>query len=189
MGHSYGYARVSTNQQDPALQLDALNAAGVERIFTDKASGAKASRPQLDELLRVLLPGDVVVVWRLDRLGRNLRHLIELVGQLEDRGVGFRSITESIDTTTSAGKLVFHVFAALAEFERQLIVERTTAGLEAARARGRHGGRPPKLTAAKLKTIRQLYEARTHTVQEIAEQFGVSPATVYRHVDTRAGRQ
>ncbi len=189
MGHSYGYARVSTIQQDPALQLDALNAAGVERIVTDTASGAKASRPQLDELLRVLLPGDVVVVWRLDRLGRNLRHLIELVGQLEDRGVGFRSITESIDTTTAGGKLVFHVFAALAEFERQLIVERTTAGLEAARARGRHGGRPPKLTAAQLKTIRQLREARTHTVQEIAEQFGVSPATVYRHVDTRAGRQ
>src|SRR5512146_3189384 len=137
-----GYARVSTADQTPALQRDALSAAGCGRLFTDTASGAKAERPGLDEALEFLRPGDTLVVWRLDRLGRSLRHLIETVSLLEQRGIGFRSLQESIDTTTSGGKLVFHVFGALAEFERDLIRERTSAGLLAARARGRKGGRP-----------------------------------------------
>ena len=132
MAHLYGYARVSTGLQDPALQLDALTAAGCARVFTDTASGTLDHRPELDKLLEVVLPGDVVVVWRLDRLGRSLKHLVATVLDLGERGVGFRSLTEAIDTTTAGGKLLFHIMGALAEFERQLIVERTRAGLAAA---------------------------------------------------------
>lgn len=180
-----GYARVSTSEQNPALQLDALTAAGAARIFTDTASGALDKRPQLDALLDYLRPGDVLVVWRLDRLGRSVRHLTETVNTLAERGVGFRSLTEGIDTTTPAGKLIFHVFAALAEFEREIIRERTVAGLSSARARGRTGGRPSKMTPDKLATARTLYDAKAHTVQQIADIVGVSRACVYRHLEPK----
>src|SRR5215210_3918276 len=141
-----GYARVSTGEQTLDLQLDALETAGCGKVFQETASGAKADRPVLDEVLAYVRPGDTLVVWRLDRLGRSLQHLIETVAALAARGIGFKSLTEQIDTTTSGGKLVFHVFGALAEFERDLIRERTQAGLAAARSRGRVGGRPKKLT-------------------------------------------
>ena len=156
-GMTFGYARISTTQQDEALQLDALTQAGCTRIYTDTASGATQSRPALDELLEHLRPGDTIVVWRLDRLGRSLRHLVELVAMLEEQHVGLRSLTESIDTTTPGGKLIFHVFAALAEFERELIRERTYAGLAAARARGRVGGRPSVWTAEKRALALSMY--------------------------------
>jgi DNA invertase Pin-like site-specific DNA recombinase len=181
--HLYGYARVSTGLQDPALQLDALTSAGCARIFTDKASGKLDRRPELDKLLEVVLPGDVVVVWRLDRLGRSLKHLVATVSDLGDRGVGFRSLTEAIDTTTAGGKLLFHIMGALAEFERQLIVERTQAGLAAARARGRQGGRPRKVDDAKVALIRQLYDSREHSVDAIASMVGVGRTTVYRALE------
>src|SRR3954451_12060266 len=149
MGMKIGYARISTDDQNLDLQRDALKAAGCEKIIEDKASGAKAKRDGLERVREQLRPGDVLVVWRLDRLGRTLKHLIELMGDLERQGIGFQSTTEAIDTTTPGGKLVFHIFAALAEFERNLIRERTQAGLEAARARGRKGGRPKALDANK----------------------------------------
>jgi DNA invertase Pin-like site-specific DNA recombinase len=141
-----GYARVSTHDQTLNLQQDALQKAGCNKIFTDTASGTKAERKGLDEALAYVRPGDTLVVWRLDRLGRSLPHLITTMTGLEERGIGFKSLTENIDTTTSGGKLIFHIFGALAEFERNLIRERTTAGLMAARARGRTGGRPKVLT-------------------------------------------
>ncbi|MGH2715856.1 MAG: recombinase family protein [Thermoleophilaceae bacterium] len=177
-----GYARVSTLEQDPALQHDALLAAGCARVFTDRASGALDERAELARVLDHAREGDTVVVWRLDRLGRSLRHLVDTITELERRAVGFRSLSESIDTTTPGGKLVFHIFAALAEFERDLIRERTRAGLEAARARGRNGGRPSVMTAEKLRVARELYEAREHTTAQIARVLGVSRATLYRHL-------
>jgi DNA invertase Pin-like site-specific DNA recombinase len=157
MGHLLGYARVSTTDQQPQLQVDALTAAGCYRVFAETASGARTDRPTLEQLLDqlrpgdtlVVRPGDTLVVWKLDRLGRSLRHLVDTVTGLAERGVGFRSLQEAIDTTTPGGKLVFHVFAALAEFERDLIRERTAAGLAAARARGRRGGRPSVMTVHK----------------------------------------
>jgi DNA invertase Pin-like site-specific DNA recombinase len=180
-----GYARVSTEEQTLDLQLDALQAAGCDRLFTDTASGAKAERPGLRETLDHLRAGDTLVVWRLDRLGRSLRHLIETVTTLAERGVGFKSLTESIDTTSPGGKLIFHLFGALAEFERDLIRERTKAGLTAARARGRTGGRPhakgladPKQRALATK----LYAAKETPVDELARMFKVSRATFYRYV-------
>ncbi len=175
-----GYARVSTIEQNEDLQRDALQAAGCDRIFVDKASGKLEHRPALDELLAHLRPGDTVVVWRLDRLGRSLRHLIDVVGELDRRGIALRSLTESIDTSTPGGKLVFHVFGALAEFERDLIRERTAAGLAAARARGRYGGRPTVWTAEKLATARSMYASGQHDVATIARVLGVSRASVYR---------
>lgn len=178
-GMTFGYARVSTIEQDEALQRDALTAVGVDRLFVDKASGSLAHRPALDELLGQLRAGDTVAVWRLDRLGRSLRHLVELVGNLEQRGVGLRSLTEQIDTTTPNGKLIFHLFAALAEFEHDLIRERTQAGLAAARARGRTGGRPSVWTSEKLRTARSMYAAGEE-VGSIARVLGVSRASVYR---------
>jgi DNA invertase Pin-like site-specific DNA recombinase len=181
-----GYARVSTLEQDPALQHDALAAAGCVRVFTDRASGALDERVELARVLDHAREGDTVVVWRLDRLGRSLRHLVDTVTELEQRGVGFRSLSESIDTTTPGGKLVFHIFAALAEFERDLISERTRAGLEAARARGRNGGRPSVMTAEKLRVARELYDAREHTTAQIARVLGVSRATLYRHLTPAA---
>lgn len=181
MPHLLGYARVSTAEQDPALQHDALRTAGCAQVFTDTASGATDDRPELARLVEQLLPGDTLVVWRLDRLGRSLRHLIDLVTDLDAREVGFRSLTESIDTTTPGGRLVFHLFGALAEFERQLIRDRTLAGLQAARARGRHGGRPPKMTPAKLRQARAMAGSGS-TVTEIADVLGVARATVYRHL-------
>jgi DNA invertase Pin-like site-specific DNA recombinase len=186
MENNFGYARVSTNEQNADLQVDALMAAGCNRVFEDHISGTKASRPELDRMLDQLRPGDVLVVWRLDRLGRSMRHLVALIEELSDRGVGFRSVTEAIDTTTTGGKLVFHIFAALAEFERNLIVERTQAGLAAARARGRVGGRPPALTPAQIRTAQALYSGRQHTVAEIASTLNVSSATIYRSLDRTA---
>ena len=145
-----GYARVSTGEQDTALQLDALRKAGCEKLFEDKASGVKTDRPGLTDAIRYLRDGDTLTVWKLDRLGRSMKHLIEIVTELEAKGVGFRSLTENIDTTTSGGRLVFHLFGALAQFERDLIRERTRAGLQAAEERGRHGGRQAVVTPEKL---------------------------------------
>jgi len=180
VGHLLGYARVSTTDQDAALQLDALNAAGCYRVFVDTMSGSLERRPELDKLLDQLRPGDTLVVWRLDRLGRSIRHLIDQLHVLADRGVGFRSLQETIDTTSPGGRLVFHVFAALAEFERDLIRERTNAGLQAARARGRRGGRPPQLTANQVRTARRMYEQQDMTVAQIGQVLGVSRTTIYR---------
>ena len=182
MGDLLGYARVSTIEQKAHLQTAALKVAGCIRIWTDKASGALDHRPKLDQVLDHLRPGDTLVVWRLDRLGRNLRHLIATVTELQAREVGFRSLTEGIDTTTPAGRLIFHVFGALAEFEAALIRERTTAGLQAARARGRTGGRPRAMTADKLAVARKLYDEGGHTVASIAATIGVSRSTLYRHL-------
>jgi len=178
MGHLLGYARVSTAEQEPALQRDALLAAGCARVWVDVASGSRDDRPQLAAVLEQLLSGDTLVVWRLDRLGRSLRHLIDTVTALDERGVGFRSLQESIDTTTSGGRLVFHLFGALAEFERDLIRDRTLAGLEAARQRDR-GGRPTAMTPAKQRQAERMYVDET-PVSEIAAVLGVGRATVYR---------
>jgi DNA invertase Pin-like site-specific DNA recombinase len=175
-----GYARVSTWDQTPQLQLDALRDAGCLRIFEETASGARTDRPQLALALDYARPGDTLVVWRLDRLGRSLKHLIDTVGALEERGIGFRSLHENVDTTTSTGKLVFHIFAALAEFERDLIVDRTKAGLAAARQRGATPGRKPSLSADQVTVVRRMYSEGAHTVAQIAGVVGVSRATVYR---------
>lgn len=181
-GHLHGYARVSTADQDPGLQHDALAAAGCARIWTDTASGAKTSRPQLDAMLATLLPGDTLVVWRLDRLGRSLPHLVGTVDELASRGVGFRSLTEGFDTTTAAGRLMLGVIGSLAEFERQLIRERTVAGLTAARTRGSRLGRPTVVTPAKLAAARSLIDGGS-TVTEAAAAVGVSRPTLYRHLE------
>ena len=178
-----GYARVSTTEQHLDLQLDALKQAGCGKLFTDKVSGAKTARPGLDEALAYLRAGDALVVWRLDRLGRSLKHLIETVTGLHKRTIGFRSLTENIDTTTPTGKLIFHVFGAIAEFERDLNHERTHAGLEAARARGRVGGRPRKLsTPGKIALARQLFADKTNTIDDICNTLHISRATLYRYV-------
>jgi DNA invertase Pin-like site-specific DNA recombinase len=187
MGHLLGYARVSTTDQHPHLQVDALQRAGCYRVFTETASGARADRPTLEQVLDQLRPGDTLVVWKLDRLGRSLRHLVDTVTGLADRGVGFRSLQEAIDTTTPGGKLVFHVFAALAEFERDLIRERTSAGLTAARARGRQGGRPSVMTAHKLQVAREMHGSGQYTVSAIAMTLGVSRASIYRHLARDGG--
>jgi DNA invertase Pin-like site-specific DNA recombinase len=173
-----GYARVSTDDQDPALQLDALRAAGCAKTFEDRASGARADRPGLHQALDYVRDGDVLVVWKLDRLGRSLPHLIETVSGLEQRGVGFRSITEAIDTTTSSGRLIFHIFGALGQFERDLIRERTRAGLIAAAARGRKGGRKPVITAEKLERARAIL-AKGLTVREVATRLKVGKTALY----------
>ena len=178
-----GYARVSTDDQTLALQLDALQAAGCETVFRDTISGTKTERPGLSKALEHVRNGDMLVVWRLDRLGRSLSHLIELIQTLEGRGVGFKSLTEQIDTTTSGGKLIFHIFGALAEFERNLIRERTMAGLQAARARGRKGGRPKKPnTDTKIVMARRLHADKNNSIAEICKTLGVSRATLYRYL-------
>lgn len=175
-----GYARVSTHDQDPALQLDALRRAGCTRIFEDRGvSGAGAERPGLGQALAYLREGDVLVVWKLDRLGRSMAHLIETVGGLERRGVGLRSLTEAIDTTTPGGRLIFHVFGALGQFERDLIRERTRAGLAAAAARGRKGGRKPVVTPDKLRRARGLI-AQGLNVREAAARLKVGKTALYR---------
>ncbi|WP_018948374.1 recombinase family protein [Thioalkalivibrio sp. ALMg11] len=176
-----GYARVSTRDQDPSLQTDALRQAGCDRIYEDRASGAQRDRPQLREALDYMRQGDVLVVWRLDRLARSMRQLITTVGDLEERGIEFQSLTESIDTTTPGGKLVFHVFGAVAEFERSIMQERTRAGLDAARQRGRTGGRPPALSEEQAGLALTLMLHTDTSVRAIAKQLGVSPATLYRH--------
>jgi DNA invertase Pin-like site-specific DNA recombinase len=186
-----GYARVSTQEQTLALQQDALQKIGCERIFTDTASGASTDRPGLAQALRFVRTGDILVVWRLDRLGRSLKHLIETISQLQAQGIGFRSIQESIDTTTSGGKLIFHVFGALAEFERDLIRERTNAGLTAARARGRKGGRPrvAALNDEKQVAMAQvLYNDKRNTITDICATLRVSRATLYRYIKPRSSR-
>jgi DNA invertase Pin-like site-specific DNA recombinase len=184
-----GYARISTQDQTLDLQKDALEQIGCAKIFTDTLSGATFVRPGLDEALGYVREGDTLVVWRLDRLGRSLKHLIDTVAKLEERGIGFRSLTESIDTTTSGGKLVFHVFGALAEFERELIRERTQAGLRAARARGRLGGRPRAdafNTANKISIAQSLYDDKRHSISDICNMLHVSRATLYRCVGLRS---
>lgn len=180
-----GYARVSTHEQNLSLQKDALKQAGCGKIFRDQVSGAKAQRPGLQEAKTYVREGDTLVVWRLDRLGRSLKHLIETVTVLEERGVGFQSLQESIDTTTSGGRLVFHIFGALAEFERNLIRERTRAGLAAARARGRQGGRPMLLDAGKQALLYRLYDERQHTIQEICGVPSISRSTLYTYLHRR----
>jgi DNA invertase Pin-like site-specific DNA recombinase len=175
-----GYARVSTSSPDLALQHEELTAAGCTRIFSETASGALRERPELDRMLDYAQPGDTVVVWKLDRLGRSIQHLIEVVTSLGERGVGFRSLTEEFDTTTPGGKLLFHVLGALAHFERDLIRERTMAGLATARAAGRTGGRRPKLTERQVEVARQMHASGEHTITAIAEVLGVARPTVYR---------
>jgi len=178
-----GYARVSTDDQTLALQQDALQQAGCKEIFTDTISGTKAERPGLDEALRFLREGDTLVVWRLDRLGRSLKYLIEVMTTLTERRIGFRSLTEQIDTTTSGGKLIFHVFGALAEFERDLIRERTKAGLAAARARGHLGGRHKALdTSTKVAMAQALYNDKSNSIADICNTLGISRATQYRYI-------
>jgi len=173
-----GYARVSTQDQHPELQLDALASNGCEQIFQERLSGKNLARPELDTCLKVLRNGDTLVVWRLDRLGRSLKDLVEIVHTLESRGIGFQSLTENIDTTNAGGKLIFHVFAALAEFERNLIRERTVAGLAAARARGRKGGRKSKLSKADVRKAAAMLLDPLMTKTEVAKHFDVSRVTL-----------
>lgn len=175
-----GYARVSTTEQNLDLQKDALLKVGCDKIFTDTASGAKTERIGLDEALTHLRKGDTLIVWRLDRLGRSLKHLIETVAKLNEQGIGFKSITENIDTQTSGGKLIFHIFGALAEFERNLVRERTMAGLSAARARGRKGGRPVTFTSQKIQIAKDLLNNKSYSISEICKNLQMSRATFYR---------
>jgi len=175
-----GYARVSTADQNLDLQNDALDSAGCDKIYTDKMSGAKTVRPGLDQILGILRKGDTLVVWKLDRLGRSLTHLIQIMNILDERGIYFRSVQESLDTSTPGGKLIFHVFGALAEFERDIIKERTLAGLAAARARGRKGGRPRKLSKKQVEMAKKLMEDPAIPIAEVCRTMGISKATLYR---------
>src|SRR5579859_1352778 len=178
-----GYARVATLEQPLDLQQDALRDAGCERIFTDTVSGANNERPGLTAALSACRAGDILVVWKCDRLGRSLAHLVETVQAFAARGIGLRSLQEQLDTTTSGGKLIFYIFASLAEFERDLIRERTNAGLAAARARGRKGGRPKKLkTDGKIAVAQRMFADKANSVQEICTTLGISRATLYRYV-------
>jgi DNA invertase Pin-like site-specific DNA recombinase len=184
-----GYARVSTHDQTLNLQRDALEKAGCNKLFTDIASGEKAERIGLEQALNYVRKGDTLVVWRLDRLGRSLPHLIATMTDLEERGIGFKSLTENIDTTTSGGKLIFHIFGALAEFERNLIRERTLAGLAAARARGRKGGRPKALTPEQRTITQALYDDPQNSITDICRTFKITRFTLYRYINTKAGRR
>ena len=177
-----GYARVSTADQHLYMQEDALTSAGCEEIFRDIASGAKTARPGLDEALNYLRTGDTIVVWKLDRLGRSVQHLIQTIKSLNDRHIGFNSLQENIDTTTSGGKLIFHIFSALAEFERDLIAERTTAGLQAARARGKMGGRRPLLNHRQITRMIEMYDDRNNTVADICKIYGISRPSFYNYL-------
>ena len=177
-----GYARVSTHDQNLDLQKDALEKAGCKKIYVEQMSGSSRIRQELEKTLEMLRNGDTLVVWRLDLLGRSLKHLIELITKLEQREIGFKSLMESMDTTTSGGKLVFHVFGALAEFEHNLIKERTSAGLAAARARGRNGGRPLKLDEKKRELAIKLYNERERSIKEICQIMGVSKPTLYSYI-------
>lgn len=177
-----GYARVSTSDQRLDLQTDALAAADVGRVFTDTASGASSSRPGLEEALAFARPGDTIVVWRLDRFGRSLKDLVTRIDELRARDVGFRSLTEGIDTTNPAGRLVMHLFGSLAEFERELIRERTLAGLESARSRGRKGGRPASMDRRMVQQAATLLSQPDAVAAEVCELLGVSKSTLYRHV-------
>jgi DNA invertase Pin-like site-specific DNA recombinase len=177
-----GYARVSTQDQHPALQLDALHAEGCPKVFVEQASGAQRDRPQLQAALDYARPGDTLVAWKLDRLARSLTQLIETIELLAARDIGFRSLTEAIETTTAGGRLVFHIFASLAEFEHAIIRERTRAGLDAARARGCRGARPPALTARERTAAKAMLADPTLTVADVARQLRVAPSTLYRHL-------
>ena len=177
-----GYARVSTEDQNLDLQFDALKEAGCKKIFQDKISGVKEDRDGLLQVLEIVRPGDTLVVWKLDRLGRSLQHLISVVDELKGKDVYFRSLKENLDTSSSTGKLIFHIFGALAEFERDIIRERTMAGLAAARARGRVGGRPKIMDAGKVKLAKTLMADNSRCVREICEILGVSKATLYRYL-------
>jgi DNA invertase Pin-like site-specific DNA recombinase len=185
MAHKIAYARVSTADQNPDLQLDALAAEGCLKIYTDVATGTKADRPQWNECLKDLRPYDTLIIWKIDRLGRNLRDLIDIVTTLDQRGVAVRSLTNGIiDTATAHGKLVFGMFALMAEYEAALVRERTLAGLAAARARGRQGGRKPKMTPELIDKAQRMYDARTFTMAEIATSCRVTPMTIYRNIRT-----
>lgn len=188
MNQRIGYARVSTDDQHLDLQRDALMQAGCGVIYEEAASGKSATRPELEQCRKALRAGDTLIVWRLDRLGRSLPDLVQIVADLEQRGVGFESLTEKIETSSAAGKLVFHVFAALAEFERGLIRERTRAGLSAARARGRVGGRRPKLDEQQVREIKVLLRDPHIQVADVARRYGVSRTTLYKHVGVIAPR-
>ena len=177
-----GYARVSTDDQNLHLQHDELKKTGCEKFFDDKITGSKIDRPGLDAAVDYARNGDVIVVWRLDRLSRSLKDLIQVVSDLESKGIGLKSIHESIDTTSSSGKLIFHIFGALAEFERNLIRERTHSGLKAARARGKMGGRPKKLNADKVKLAKDLYNEKTRSIKQICALVGVSKPTLYKYL-------
>ena len=183
-----GYARVSTGDQSLSLQQDALQQAGCGTLYEDVASGKNTDRPELSNCLKALRAGDTLVVWRLDRLGRSLPDLVQIVADLEQRGVHFESLTEKIETGSASGKLQFHVFAALAEFERGLIRERTQAGLAAARARGRAGGRKPKLDDQQVREIKVLLRDPGIQVADVARRYGVSRTTLYKHVGVVAPR-
>lgn len=180
----FGYARVSTNDQNLDMQLDALQSYGCESIFEEKMTGTRLDRPQLSEMLKYLREGDTVVVYKLDRLGRSTKQLIELVEDLQDRGIEFVSLRDSIDTKSAIGKAMFRMLAVLAEMERDLIVERTQAGLQAARARGRFGGRPKK-DSKKVEMAIKMYDSKQHTVKEISEITGVSRTTLYTAISKR----
>ena len=179
-----GYARVSTQEQNLELQINALKEIGCKKIFTEKASGAQRDRPELKAALEYMRPNedDTLVVWKLDRLARSLRQLIDTVEELERQGIGFKSITEAIDTTTSGGKLIFHIFGALSEFERGLIKERTLAGLKAAKDMGRTGGRPSSLNAGDLIAAKALLKDKKITIKEVAQRLKVDPSTLYRYL-------
>jgi len=183
-----GYARVSGDDQKLDLQLDALQKAGCKKIMEDRKSGARADRPGLARLLEIVREGDVVIIWRLDRLGRSLRDLLELAAHFETEGVGLKSLQENIDTTSSGGKLIFQIFGALAEFERNVIRERTNAGLAAARARGRVGGRPKALDAKQQRLLVKLYNGREHSIAELCEIFKVSKPTLYSYLEVSANK-
>jgi DNA invertase Pin-like site-specific DNA recombinase len=180
-----GYVRISTIEQNVDLQDDALKKAGCTKLFHDVASGGKSDRPGLSAALEFIRDGDILVIWRLDRLGRSLSDLLQVVTKLETRNIGLRSLTEAIDTTTSGGRLVFQIFGAIAEFERNLIRERTHAGLSAARARGRLGGRPKTLDTQKVALAKRLYEEKKHTVKEICNLVGVSKPCLYDYLNER----
>ena len=177
-----GYARVSTDQQDHALQLDALRQAGCERVFVEIGSGSRADRPELAKALDIARAGDTIVCWRLDRLARSLRHLIDLSEQLQQRGIALCSVTESIDTSTPSGRFLFNILGAVGQMEREIIVERTRAGLAAAVARGRRGGRPPALDETKVRAARAMLASGTMSAAEVARQVGCAPSTLFRHL-------
>ena len=182
MSKRIGYARVSTDDQNLDLQRDALVRSGCAAIYEETASGKSAQRVELEHCRKALRSGDTLVVWRLDRLGRSLPDLVKIIADLERDSITFESLTEKIDTGSASGKLQFHVFAALAEFERDLICERTSAGLAAARARGRHGGRPSVMTTHKAQVAQEMYHSGQYTVATIATTLGVSRASIYRHL-------
>ena len=180
-----GYARVSTADQHFRMQEDALKSAGCEEIYTDVISGVKSQRPGLDKALSYAREGDTIVVWKLDRLGRSIQHLIQTITSLIDKKIGFKSLQENIDTSTSGGKLIFHIFSALAEFERDLIQERTQAGLKAARARGKMGGRPPLLDNRQINRMIEMYDEQKNTVAEICKIYNISRPSFYNYLNNR----